>query len=492
MKTAAITDRILIVSRQKADLNLFKKSLGAGGPMVEWHDGNGDIAKISDQNDYAAVCVDCDFAGRNIFKLLEHLQQTESRTCTVLYGLNSKPEHIAEMLQAGAYAYVSRPHLSERIRETIIGGIENRNAFVEILTMMSDLREMNLRLEKEKSGLEKKNQELHFINRLSNEVAYDLNWDRILPRVLNAGLKKVIPAAVVGILYAVDAQWRLALDLSGKSINKEFLKKLKTDIIHDFIKLSDKKISVKKTSLHLLSKKVKLASTPMANACKPWLFPLSLAGKSMGMLVVVPTKNRRPDADSEELLSTVSNLLAMSLRNAQEYRRLKETAVRDGLTGAYNYKGFQDFIQKEFQRAKRYRRPLSLIMIDVDRFKDINDTFGHPAGDHILKEVAACFQTGLRKPDIVARYGGDEFAVLLPDTDIEEAQLLMQRVAAPLKQRPFYWKNRPIEITFSYGISTSFELNDHQDEKELISIADARLYAAKRRRSFRPPLAQKG
>ncbi|MBU0698953.1 MAG: GGDEF domain-containing protein, partial [Proteobacteria bacterium] len=103
----------------------------------------------------------------------------------------------------------------------------------------------------------------------------------------------------------------------------------------------------------------------------------------------------------------VSHILAMSLKNAQEYHRLKQMTVKDALTGVFNRKGLNNFIQKEFHRAKRYERPLALVMIDVNDFKAVNDAFGHQAGDFVLRKLAKCLKHSVRRADIVARYGGD-------------------------------------------------------------------------------------
>ena len=108
------------------------------------------------------------------------------------------------------------------------------------------------------------------------------------------------------------------------------------------------------------------------------------------MLGIVPKDTESFQKGKEELISTVSNILAMSLENAQEYHRLKEMAVTDGLTGIYNRKGFRDFIQREFQRARRYGKALSLVMIDVNGLKPINDSLGHLAGDFVLRKLAGC------------------------------------------------------------------------------------------------------
>jgi diguanylate cyclase (GGDEF)-like protein len=274
--------------------------------------------------------------------------------------------------------------------------------------------------------------------------------------------------------------------LSEKEINKEILENLKQDIIDKFYSLSGEKILIHETDLHLYSSSVKISSSDFISLSKQRVMPLSLAGKPLGLLVILPKKGEEFDNDKLELLSTISNILAMSLKNAQEYHRLKELAVKDGLTGVLNQKGFQDTIQKEFQRAKRYNRSLSLIMIDIDNFKVINDSHGHQAGDLVLKDLAECLKNAVRRTDILARYGGDEFAIILPDTEMKKSEMLLKRVLSAVENHDFRWKSKKINVKISCGISTTRELHFQQNEKELISKADARLYMTKRSQDLIP------
>ncbi len=163
-------------------------------------------------------------------------------------------------------------------------------------------------------------------------------------------------------------------------------------------------------------------------------------------------------------------------------RKLFDSAVKDGLTGCYNKKYFIDRIETDFAYAKRHRTPLTLLIFDIDHFKKINDTHGHPTGDHVLKELAALVKRTVRNEDVLARFGGEEFVVLMRDVDDTKALVLAERLRRLVEQTNIEFEGKRIPVTISVGIGTlsSNQNPPIQDSADLVNRADQYLYKAKR------------
>ena len=160
-------------------------------------------------------------------------------------------------------------------------------------------------------------------------------------------------------------------------------------------------------------------------------------------------------------------------------KRLELLSITDGLTKLHNHRHFQDELQRAFEESQRYQRPLSLAMIDIDFFKKINDTYGHAAGDDVLKQVSALYGTSVRSTDLVARYGGEEFAVMMPETTLQDAIAFAEKIRTLIEATPLQTQAGPIQCTVSLGVSSVPHSRIHT-AKELIVAADRALYRAKR------------
>jgi diguanylate cyclase (GGDEF)-like protein len=171
--------------------------------------------------------------------------------------------------------------------------------------------------------------------------------------------------------------------------------------------------------------------------------------------------------------------IAKVLDKSLLFQHTKELSITDDLTGLYNRRYFNQRFEREVQRAKRYRRPLSILMVDIDYFKNYNDINGHLLGDDVLKKVAYLIESNLRKADIVARYGGEEFVILLPEIDKPHADQVAEKLRRTVELRHFpkeqYQPNK--NLTISLGLATLPD--DSTNSRELIEFADRALYRAK-------------
>lgn len=175
-------------------------------------------------------------------------------------------------------------------------------------------------------------------------------------------------------------------------------------------------------------------------------------------------------------LRLAARWVARQLAQTITLLNVQARARRDGLTGLYNYSTFYEVLDREVLRARRYEGPLSLILIDLDAFKSINDEFGHLAGDQILRDFALRVRGALRAIDIPARYAGDEFAVILPETSIDGAQQVAQRIHHDVSSRPFHFGEVEVTVTVSVGVA---ELGSLPSSVDLVAKADQLLYRAK-------------
>ena len=182
---------------------------------------------------------------------------------------------------------------------------------------------------------------------------------------------------------------------------------------------------------------------------------------------------------SEEELSQLETALSSLLypvRNALRYHVAVETALRDPLTGTGNRIALDNALRRECQLAERYAQAVSLLVIDIDHFKNINDSFGHTVGDQVLKQVATAIRTVTRETDMTFRYGGEEFVVVLSKTNIDGANLIAERVRQCIEQQQFKTQSGNTKVTVSLGAST---LQQKENIKNLFDRADHALYQAK-------------
>ena len=220
----------------------------------------------------------------------------------------------------------------------------------------------------------------------------------------------------------------------------------------------------------------------LVNDGKIYAIPLIFEGKNVGSLVAKSVEDEIIPKD-REYLEQLSNQMAITINRANVYAEILKHATLDALTGFYNRRQLEERIKQEVSNAKRQHAPLCGIMTDIDYFKNVNDTYGHAAGDLVLKTIAKVIRGQLREYDIAGRYGGEEFSILLPFTKINEAQMVAERLRQTVENKVIdiskvapESEQKDIKITLSLGI---YEIKEDDSEEDLMKKADKALYQAK-------------
>jgi diguanylate cyclase (GGDEF)-like protein len=210
------------------------------------------------------------------------------------------------------------------------------------------------------------------------------------------------------------------------------------------------------------------------------VIPLRARGRLMGAFRIACRARHAFEPEDFHMLERCADLTAVAVENQRLLLRTRRLSETDGLTGVINHRHFVELLRQEVERSRRSGRPLSLVMIDIDDFKSINDTHGHPAGDAVLRHVAQVLAGLLRRTDVVARYGGEEFVAMLPEAGPEPAASTAETMRAEVERRACTSDTleRTLAVRISLGVASLPD--DAGSVAELIAAADRGLYRAKR------------
>ena len=215
------------------------------------------------------------------------------------------------------------------------------------------------------------------------------------------------------------------------------------------------------------------------------LLPLRTRGRCVGVLGLAGATPHAYDDAALVRMQPIANAAALALENLRLLEKTKELSVTDELTPLYNARFFHQMLERELKFVDRYRSVISIVFMDLDRFKPVNDTYGHLRGSRLLREVGFLLREAVRETDVPARYGGDEFVVVLPQTDEKGAQMIMERLQQAVEQHVFL-QEEGINVRIGASAGAATYPGEAQSKEALIRLADERMYQDKEARKARP------
>jgi diguanylate cyclase (GGDEF)-like protein len=330
----------------------------------------------------------------------------------------------------------------------------------------------------DREALEKQINALQELIEVARSVASTLDLDSVLQAILISAMH--FAAAPAGSVALYDSRKRELTLHAHAGLSADFIKKERWEVtpggLTEQALNAGEILFVEDTGQTTFFKNpIALKEGIRSLIC----IPLKVNDGIVGVLYLDDFVPRQFDREKMKLLAILASFAAMAIFNAKLHSRTKIMAITDGLTGLHNHRYFQQMFKLELGRAKRYRKPLSLIMLDVDDFKKFNDAFGHATGDQILTIIGDIITRTLRRVDYAFRYGGEEFVVLLPETRLDSALQVAERLRERIANETAEAKHlkAPRGVTVSTGVVT-YPDNGSTREK-LFTLVDGLLYRAK-------------
>lgn len=414
---------------------------------------------------FNVVILDLMLPDINGIELLRAFNKEYPQTCFIIFtGFASLPTAI-EALKAGAYDYIIKPFNVEHFKLVLERGISKQELVIKN-------RELLLDLEKEKYKLE-------VIIKACNEIAAIFNLD-ILGEVVTAKAIQILEAEKASLMIVDEKSGDLVLKGSQGLDKEKVTPRMKIgQLIAGWVAKEGEALLVKDIDddprFKVFAKVVKTYKTKSFIS-----LPLRGNGKVIGVMNVTDKLAEMKIFTDDDLrhLSLIAYQTVAQIENIRLCEKLASLAVTDPLTGLFNHRYFQEQLNLEIMRSSRYEYPLSLIMFDIDFFKTYNDRYGHLAGDRILKQIAGLIKEYIRSVDIVCRYGGDEFMVILPNTKIDGAMLVSEKIRRAIEKKDFLFSDndKPAKVTISGGL-VSYKKN--WGSGVFVAHADEALYKAK-------------
>lgn len=413
-------------------------------------------------------------------QFLNQLTELKHDACVIVVGPEIGAELVAQCLRCGAFDYLTVPVAATRLMTSLQDGLVNRQTFRALRNLSQELAQSNDLLAGERNALKHWKRNLVALNHLTQVLTGSLDSETIV-QSLFTGLATLVPLDIIGLGRTEPNR---VMTWSRSSVLTREEMQVRERLLRRFPEDTKSGAHVRQ-SLCLAQ-----AGVPSGEDCAPlssftslgddrhtMTIPLTITPDKQGLLHIERRQGTFTESEFH-ILSTVGTSLALAFRNADTHRQIQELALRDSLTGLLNRRALEEVLAHEFKAGSRYSSSTCFILVDLDYFKVVNDQLGHLAGDQVLKSTAALMRRAVRDTDAVGRYGGEEFGIVLPHTDLDCALVLAERLRRQIEGQAFEADQGIVRMTASMGIAHIPDVTT-RSVSGWISEADSALYDAK-------------
>ncbi|BDQ38026.1 GGDEF domain-containing protein [Pseudodesulfovibrio nedwellii] len=401
----------------------------------------------------------------------EEYRDQDSTQRILIQSGEDKPLEMDQVLAEGFLTVVRTPLTRPKIQDVMFRA-------KEVTSMYSDIYRMTEEILLERELLARKTDQLMFLNKVLASATESLDASTILANAKDT-LSLVLPIKMLHAAFWNHQQESEVADVEI-FLNGKMPPESESIWVENIMASANFMGSGPVNGFNILhtdsARRPEYALMPEDG--KLVTMPLTAGHETFGCLALLCEPGYRLGKDQVETFRSAVNHIGLALRNALTFKEVKRRADHDGLTRVFNRHSFEERLVYEIKRRRRYNHDLSLLMVDLDHFKQVNDTYGHMAGDMVLQKIGEILTTTFRTTDLAARYGGEEFVVLLPHTTEEAAWKLAERVRSVIADCNFHFDNQDFTITASIGVA-SVEGGALTTDDDLIIKADKALYQAK-------------
>lgn len=445
---------------------------------LDWVSSYAEALSAFEKNEYDIYLVDYRLGARDGIELLREPVVRRSNAPIILMTGRGSYQVDVEAMKAGATDYLVKGDISAPILERAIRyALERKRAERELISTANEIARLY-------ASEARRARELDALHRATVALLSTLDLEILLGYILDAA-QSAIPAAEKGLLHLAapdtgQLQVRASSGFSDPRIvkfslmsSRDYLAQAVRERRPVLVEAIPQSAGGENGAQNSLDRPDLTGSAVIA--------PLVLGEKVLGVLSLSASRRDVFNESDLRLLESFAATTTAALHNAMLHAEVQKLAITDALTDVYNRRGLYEVGRREVERARRFGRPLSAILVDVDHLKEINDTYGHPIGDQVLRIVADRFRSSIREVDILGRHGGDEFVILLPETDLftacSIAERIRQQVSEPILIPGVTSSEQPIRTTVSLGVANA--VNETHDLESLLQRADTAAYLAK-------------